>query len=153
LILDKCESPIPVYDYPISKCALPSSDYGCLVKFCFEGLGIEPAGVLEGDGGQAFMLERGQATLEIFDEKQAEVVDQIEVGKRVSGQVRFALHTCPGGRCQGVPDLKSAMERLLANGAVLVHEPVVTPWGDTNVRLEDPDGMQVTLFQEADHDE
>jgi hypothetical protein len=43
------------------------------------------------------MLEMGQATLEIFDEKQTEVVDRIEVGERVSGQVRFALHTCPGG--------------------------------------------------------
>jgi uncharacterized glyoxalase superfamily protein PhnB len=46
-----------------------------------------------------------------------------------------------------VPDLKSAMERLLANGATLVHPPVQTPWGDYNVRLQDPDGMQVTLFQ------
>jgi hypothetical protein len=24
---------------------------------------------------------------------------------------------------------------------------VMTPWGDTNVRLQDPDGMHVTLFQ------
>jgi uncharacterized glyoxalase superfamily protein PhnB len=57
------------------------------------------------------------------------------------------VHTCPGGRCQGVPDLKYALERLLAKGATLVHEPVVTPWGDTTVRLQDPDGMQITLFQ------
>jgi uncharacterized glyoxalase superfamily protein PhnB len=39
------------------------------------------------------------------------------------------------------------MERLLAHGATLVHEPVQTPWGDYNVRLQDPDGMQITLFQ------
>ena len=39
------------------------------------------------------------------------------------------------------------MQRLLVNGAVLVHPPVQTPWGDTNVRLQDPDGLQVTLFQ------
>jgi hypothetical protein len=32
----------------------------------------------------------------------------------------------------------------------LVHPPVVTPWGDYNVRLEDPDGMQITLFQAPD---
>ena len=43
--------------------------------------------------------------------------------------------------------VEAAMKRLLANGAILVHEPVVTPWGDRNVRLQDPDGMQVTLFQ------
>jgi len=30
---------------------------------------------------------------------------------------------------------------------LLVHPPVMTPWGDYNVRLQDPDGMQVTLFQ------
>jgi uncharacterized glyoxalase superfamily protein PhnB len=39
------------------------------------------------------------------------------------------------------------MERLLAHGATLVHPPVRTPWGDLNVRLQDPDGIQITLFQ------
>jgi methylmalonyl-CoA/ethylmalonyl-CoA epimerase len=66
------------------------------------------------------------------------VIDQLEAGKRVSGQIRFALQ---------VPDLKAAMERLLAHGVTLVHPPVMTPWGDYNVRLQDPDGMQITLFQ------
>ena len=67
-----------------------------------------------------------------------ETIDQIEAGRRVSGQIRFALQ---------VPDLQAAMERLLAHGAVLVHPPVITPWGDHNVRLQDPDGMQITLFE------
>ncbi len=84
------------------------------------------------------MLNLGNATLEIFDETQAEAIDRIEAGKRLSGPIRFALQ---------VPDLKAAMERLLAHGATLVHPPVVTPWGDTNVRLQDLDGMQITLFQ------
>jgi hypothetical protein len=30
-----------------------------------------------------------------------------------------------------------------------VHPPVVTPWGDRNARFEDPDGLQLTLFQSA----
>jgi uncharacterized glyoxalase superfamily protein PhnB len=80
----------------------------------------------------------GHATLEIFDEAQAQAIDQIEAGGRISGQIRFALQ---------VPDLKAAMERLLAHGAELVHPPIITPWGDYNVRLQDPDGMQITLFQ------
>ena len=42
------------------------------------------------------------------------------------------------------------MQRLLAHGATLVHPPVVTPWGDYNVRLQDPDGLQITLFQIPD---
>ena len=118
--------------------AVTTQDYERLVKFYCLGLGIEPAAVWNNDGGKTLMLEMGRATLEIFDERQAEVIDELEVGKRVSGQVRFALQ---------VPHLKGAMERMLANGATLVHEPVMTPWGDYNVRLQDPDGMQITLFQ------
>ena len=76
----------------------------------------------------------------MFDEKQANTVDQIEAGQRVSGQVRLAFQ---------VPDLEAAMERLLAHGAILVHQPVVTPWGDINVRFQDPDGLQITLFQKS----
>jgi predicted enzyme related to lactoylglutathione lyase len=118
--------------------AITTQDYDRLVKFYCLGLGIEPAAIWNNDGGKALMLNMGNATLEIFDERQAEVVDDLEVGKRVSGQIRFALQ---------VPDLKDTMERMLANGATLVHEPVMTPWGDYNVRLQDPDGMQITLFQ------
>src|SRR5687767_3941759 len=118
--------------------ALTTSDYERLVKFYSEGLGIEPAAIWNNDGGKALILNMGKATLELFDERQAEVIDQLEVGQRISGQIRFALQ---------VPDLNAAIERLLAHGARLVHEPVLTPWGDYNVRLHDPDGMQVTLFQ------
>jgi uncharacterized glyoxalase superfamily protein PhnB len=118
--------------------ALTVTEFERSVKFYCEGLGIEPAAIWNNDGGQALMLNMGNATLEIFDEKQAQVIDQLEAEKRISGQIRFALQ---------VPDLKSAMDRLLAHGATLVHPPVTTPWGDTNVRLQDPDGMQITLFQ------
>lgn len=118
--------------------AITTKDYERLVKFYCLGLGIEPAAVWNNDGGKALMLNMGNATMEIFDERQAEVVDDLEVGERVSGQIRFALQ---------VPDLNAAMERMLANGATVVHEPVLTPWGDYNVRLQDPDGMQITLFQ------
>jgi predicted enzyme related to lactoylglutathione lyase len=127
-------------DQPISelRVAITTSDYERLVKFYCKGLGIEPAQIWNNGQGRALILNMGKATLEIFDETQAETIDQIEVGQRVSGQIRFALQ---------VPDLEAAMERLLANGATLVHAPVVTPWGDYNVRLQDPDGMQITLFQ------
>lgn len=129
---------MPVQNILELRVAITTQDYERLVKFYCLGLGIEPAAVWNNDGGKALMLNMGNATLEIFDERQAEVIDELEVGKRVSGHIRFALQ---------VPDLKSAMERMLANGATLVHEPVLMPWGDTNVRLQDPDGMQITLFQ------
>lgn len=118
--------------------AVTTRDYERLVKFYCDGLGLEPAALWNNGDGHALILDMGKATLELFDEAQAETIDGIEAGKRVSGQIRFALQ---------VPDLKAAMERLLAHGAMLVHEPVLTPWGDYNVRLQDPDGMQITLFQ------
>ena len=121
--------------------ALTAKDYERSVKFYCDGLGLEPAALWNNGGGQALILDMGKATLEVFDEAQAETIDQIEAGKRISGQIRFALQ---------VPDLKIAMEKLLAHGAILVHPPVTTPWGDYNVRLQDPDGMQITLFQVTD---
>ncbi len=122
--------------------ALTTDAYERLARFYSDGLGLEPAQVWPDDQGRALVLNMGKATLEVFDERQAHTIDKIEVGRRISGQIRFAIQ---------VPDLKAAMERLLAHGAIMVHPPVVTPWGDHNVRLQDPDGMQITLFQIPDH--
>jgi catechol 2,3-dioxygenase-like lactoylglutathione lyase family enzyme len=124
--------------------ALTTSDYERLEKFYCDGLGIEPAQFWNNGKGRAVILYMGNATLEILDETQAQTVDQIESGQRISGQILFALQ---------VPDLKVAMERLLVHGAILVHPPIITPWGDYNLRLQDPDGMQITLFQKLDNDE
>ena len=118
--------------------ALTTSNYERLAKFYCEGLGVDPAQFWDNDQGQAVILKLGEATLEIFDEDQAQTVDQIEAGKRISGQIRLAFQ---------VPNLNEAMARLLAQGAIMVHEPILTPWGDYNVRLQDPDGNQITLFQ------
>ena len=118
--------------------AFTAREFERLASFYCDGLGLEPAQLWPSDQGRAIVLDMGRATLEIFDETQANTIDQIEVGRRLSGQIRFALK---------VPDLQAATERLLSNGAILVHPPVVTPWGDHNVRLQDPEGMQVTLFQ------
>jgi len=133
----------PTPNYPIVelRVALTTSDYERLTKFYCDGLGIEPAQLWNNGQGRALILDMGKATLEIFDEAQAETIDQIEAGRRISGKIRFALQ---------VPDLQAAMERLLAHGATVVHPPVITPWGDYNVRLQDPDGMQITLFQVTD---
>ena len=125
----------PVFELRV---ALTTRDHERLTKFYCEGLGLEPAAIWNNDQGKALLLDMGQGTLELFDEAQAEIVDQIEAEQHISGQIRFALQ---------VPDLKAAMERLLDHGATLIHPPVLTPWGDYNVRLQDPDGMQITLFQ------
>lgn len=118
--------------------ALTTEAFDRLASFYRTGLGLEPSQVWPEDQGRALVLDLGKATLEVFDERQAQTIDQIEVGHRVSGQIRFALR---------VPDLNAAMKRLQAHGATLVHPPVSTPWGDQNVRFQDPDGMQITLYQ------
>lgn len=125
----------PVFELRV---ALTASDYERSMKFYCDGLGLEPSALWSNGGGRALILDMGKATLELFDEIQAATIDQIEAEQRISGQVRFALQ---------VPDVKAAMERLLEHGATLVHPPILTPWGDYNVRLQDPDGMQITLFQ------
>lgn len=118
--------------------ALTTDSFDRLSDFYREGLGLEPSQIWPADQGRALVLDLGRATLEVFDERQAATVDQLEVGRRVSGRVRFALQ---------VPDLDAAIARLLEHGAVLVHPPVATPWGDRSARLQDPDGMQITLYE------
>jgi catechol 2,3-dioxygenase-like lactoylglutathione lyase family enzyme len=122
--------------------ALTAAEHKTLVEFYRAGLGLEPAAEWTSeDGGQGLMFEMGRASLEVFDERYAAGVDQVEVGRRVSGAVRLALR---------VPDLDAALARLATIGATVVHGPVVTPWGDRNARVQSPDGMQITLYQAAD---
>jgi len=128
-------SQIPILEMRV---AVTTVDFERMMKFYSDALGQDPAADWSTDHAKAVMFEMGKASLEIFDEAQAADVDQIEVGRRVSGRVRFALQ---------VPDLDAALERLAAKGAKLIHPPVETPWGDRNARIEDPDGMQITLYQ------
>lgn len=118
--------------------ALTTQAFDRLASFYRVGLGMEPSQEWPADQGRALVLDMGRATLEVFDEKQAQTVDQIEVGKRVSGQIRFALR---------VPDLDAALKRLRAHGERIIHGPVVAPWGDRIARFQDPDGMQITIYQ------
>ena len=118
--------------------AITTDAFDRLANFYRDGLGLEPAQIWPEDQGRALVLDLGRATLEVFDEQQARTVDQIEVGRKVSGKIRFALQ---------VPNLEAAMEQLISHGATLVHDPVDTPWGDRTVRFQDPEGMQITLYQ------
>jgi len=121
--------------------ALTTNNFDQIKKFYCDGLGLEPTQFWDNDQGRSVVLDLGRATLEIFDESQAQTVDEIEAERRISGQIRFAFK---------VPDLIKAMEKLLVEGAILVHEPIMTPWGDYNVRIKSPDGIQITLFQAKD---
>jgi len=88
--------------------------------------------------GQGIVLDAGRATLELLSPDQAALVDRIEAGARVAGPVRLALH---------VDDSAGTAAKLVTGGALRVAEPVVTPWGHRNARVQAPDGMQLTLFE------
>jgi catechol 2,3-dioxygenase-like lactoylglutathione lyase family enzyme len=117
--------------------ALTVEEWERVVAFYRDGLGLEPGDIWT-DMGKGQIFAAGRATLEIFDPAHAAAVDQLEVGQRVSGQIRFAFE---------VPDVHAALARALQYGATLVHEPVLTPWNDLNARVQAPDGLQITLFQ------
>ena len=119
--------------------ALTTEEFDRLVAFYRDGLGLDP-GDMWTDNGRGQILNAGRGALEILDTEHAASVDQIEVGRRVSGQIRFAFQ---------VPDVHVAVENALKYGATLIHEPVLTPWNDLNARVESPDGLQITLFQVA----
>jgi methylmalonyl-CoA/ethylmalonyl-CoA epimerase len=116
---------------------VPDFDEG--VAFYRDALGFAQLADWTGEDGRVILLDAGRATIELFDERQAESVDRIEAGRRVSGVVRLAFE---------VDDLDGARQRLLDAGAFAEGEPVVPPWGGRNARLRTPDGMQLTLFSE-----
>jgi len=117
--------------------ALTVADFDEAVAFYRDAVGLEQLADWSGEDGRAILLAAGRATLEIFDQAQAEKVDAIEAGRRVSGVVRLALE---------VDNSEAAARRLVAAGAAEVAPPVITPWGDRNARVQAPDGMQLTLF-------
>ena len=117
--------------------ALTVKDFGQALAFYRDALGLEQIADWSSESGRVVVLDAGRATLELFDDAQAESVDAIEAGRRVSGTVRLAMQ---------VADSQDMAQRLVAAGAAQVAPPVVTPWGDRNARVQAPDGMQLTLF-------
>ena len=116
---------------------LTVDDFDAAVRLYRDALGLPEVADWSSDQGRVLLLDAGRATLELFDERQAAMVDDLEVGRRVSGKVRFALQ---------VPDADATAAALTSAGATPVADAVDTPWGDRNARVAAPDGMQLTLF-------
>ncbi|HEY0642880.1 MAG TPA: VOC family protein [Nocardioides sp.] len=116
---------------------LTVDDFDAAVRLYRDALGLPQLEDWSSDPGRVLLLDAGRATLELFDQAQAAMVDDLEVGERVSGKVRFALR---------VGDADEAAATLTAAGATSVAPAVDTPWGDRNARVAAPDGMQLTLF-------
>ena len=116
---------------------LTVDDFDAAVRLYRDALGLPEVADWSSEQGRVLLLDAGRATLELFDEAQAAMVDELEVGRRMSGKVRFALQ---------VPDADAAAVSLVDAGATAVADAVLTPWGDRNARVAAPDGMQLTLF-------
>lgn len=127
-------SSIDVHELRIT---LTVDDFDAAVRLYRDALGLPALADWSTDQGRVLLLDAGRATLELFDEAQAAMVDDLEVGERVSGKVRLALQ---------VADADRAAATLVASGATVVAPAVDTPWGDRNARVAAPDGMQLTLF-------
>jgi catechol 2,3-dioxygenase-like lactoylglutathione lyase family enzyme len=121
--------------------AVTVDDYDGALRFYRDVLGLPVVESWDQPEGSGAVLAAGRATLELLSAPQAALVDDVEVGERVAGPVRFALE---------VDDSVATAEALTAGGAQRLGGPVVTPWSHRNVRLRAPDGMQLTLFTVLD---
>jgi lactoylglutathione lyase len=123
----------PVHEVRVS---LTVHDFDAALAFYRDALGL-PEEQAYAEDGRVSILAAGRATIEIVDARHAEHIDEIEVGRRVAGPVRLALR---------VADSDATAQALARAGASIVGGPVVTPWRDRNVRLDPPEGVQLTLF-------
>jgi len=122
---------------------LTVDDWDRAVAFYRDALGLPEREMWVGDekGARGVLLDAGAATLEVVNEAHAASIDEIEVGRRIAPNVRVAFR---------VDDSEPAAARLQEAGATLIAGPIVTPWQDKNIRLEAPDGTQLTLFSVVD---
>ena len=114
-------------------------DYDEALRFFRDELGLHERAAFASQGGHVTILDAGRATLELADATQAAFIDEVEVGRRVAGQIRVAFR---------VGDSRAAAGHLAAAGATVIAEPTVTPWNSLNARLDAPGGLQLTLFTE-----
>lgn len=117
-----------------------ASDYEQAVHFFRDVLGAPVAEEHASDGGaHVTILDVGRATLELSNDAQVELIDRVEVGRRVAPHLRVALE---------VDDCEASTRGAVEAGAAEIAPPTRTPWDSLNSRLQAPAGIQLTLFQE-----
>jgi predicted enzyme related to lactoylglutathione lyase len=117
-----------------------ASDHDEAVAFYRDVLGA-PEELFVDSGGDArvTILDMGRATLELSTPAQVDLIDEAEVGRRVSPRLRVAFE---------VADAEGVTRDLVDAGAELIAPPTETPWESLNSRLSAPAGLQITLFEE-----
>ena len=115
-------------------------DYDQAVAFYRDVLGApEELSVESGEDARATVLEMGRATLEISNPAQVAMIDDVEVGRRVSPPLRVAFE---------VADAEAVTADLVDGGAELIAATTETPWQSLNARLSAPADLQITVFEE-----
>lgn len=117
-----------------------ADDYDEALHFYRDVLGADVELQIHGeDGEKVTILDVGRATLELSNPPQVDMIDRVEVGRRVSPHLRVAFE---------VTDAQETTNDLVEAGAELVAPATRTPWDSLNSRLQGPAGLQLTLFQE-----
>lgn len=125
--------------------AVTADDFEAARRFYGSGLGFPVAEEWSGESGKGVIFSAPRTTFEVLDRRQSEFVDEVEADGRASSHVRLAVEA---------GDVDEAAESLEKAGARRVSETAVeTPWGDENVRLETPDGLQMTIFRPIEEKE
>ena len=118
-----------------------ADDYEEAVRFYRDVLGGAEELQLHGDDGERVtILDVGRATLELSSPEQVDMIDRVEVGRRVSPRLRVAFE---------VADARGVADELTGAGAELIAPPTRTPWESLNARLAAPGGLQITVFEES----
>jgi len=123
---------------------LETADLDAALAFYRDALGLPELESYEGEGGaRVAILGIPTATLELANAAQVAMIDDVEVGRAVAHpfplRVRVAFE---------VQDAAATTATLVEAGAAQVAPPTRTPWNSLNARLEGPDGLQLTAFEE-----
>jgi catechol 2,3-dioxygenase-like lactoylglutathione lyase family enzyme len=117
-----------------------AADYDEALRFYRDVLGADVELQIHGEGGEKVtILDVGRATLELSNPAQVEMIDRVEVGRRVSPHLRVAFE---------VADADQVTQDLAGAGAELLAAPTRTPWDSLNSRLQGPADLQLTVFEE-----
>lgn len=120
-----------------------AQDYDEAVRFYRDVLGMgEIAAFSEGGDDRVAILEAGRATFEIASSAHKEAIDRVEADGIPSPRIRIAFE---------VEDSTATTREAEDAGAVVVAEPVLTPWMSLNSRVEAPAGLTVTFFEETEN--
>jgi predicted enzyme related to lactoylglutathione lyase len=111
-----------------------------IIQFYRDVAGLSVSKEWQDATGNGIILEAGKASIELIDKKHAATIDDIEVGRRIAGSVRLALNVGE--------DIEGASEKLIEGGAGALADIRQAPWSKV-MRLQDPSGMQFTLFENS----